>query len=296
MSTFSRGFSSLLHQHSLCLPSSIRVAIFSTRSQTPTSNCRAHFSTQTFFRQYAKPTGYPTVPKRTLTPPSGSFLSSDPVLRAVGVSGAPILLYRSPPRQLYMLGVYALACSTVAGGLYLWRWRYDLPKDLPFFVGPTYTVCSLMLLGIGAYIFSAPVSRCISIEIVPSVLGRPPQMRIKAQQVPFFMRERVILTNIGEPLISEKTLPVVRELQEAERARRQNISEGLEDIFIATRFWILVERFFSQKWTSFFLRFKFTILRFGNVKIDVQGQKWKIDCSGYLLEDGKAIDRLLSVE
>jgi hypothetical protein len=42
-----------------------------------------------------------------------------------------------------------------------------------------------------------------------------------------------------------------------------------------------------QKWTNFFLRFKFAVLRFGIAKVKVQGEEWKIDCSGWLLENGK---------
>ena len=46
----------------------------------------------------------------------------------------------------------------------------------------------------------------------------------------------------------------------------------------------------ETRWTSFFLRFKFAVFRYGYVKLEIEdGGKWKIDCEGFLLEDGKGM-------
>jgi hypothetical protein len=107
-------------------------------------------------------------------------------------------------------------------------------------------------------------------------------------------KPKVVIAHIGEATISEKIYPVVRELKEAHRARTASVSEGLEGVFIIARMWEIFARKTEQTWTSFFLRFKFMVLRFGNVNLEIKGGRWKIDCTGYLLEDGKAIDRIIS--
>jgi hypothetical protein len=83
-------------------------------------------------------------------------------------------------------------------------------------------------------------------------------------------------------------------LMEADRARRQSVFEGLEHLSILSRSWEYSARWVHQKWTNFFLSFKFAVLRFGIAKVEVQGEKWKIDCSGWLLEDGKGTLHLTS--
>jgi hypothetical protein len=185
-----------------------------------------------------------------------------------------------------MVYVYGLACATIAAGLYALRFRYTLSDDLPFFVGPTYIVVGFILIAIGCYIFTAPVSRCSSIELIPNRSGSGVQFLIKARTIPM-TGDRVIYAGLGEATVREKTKPVALELAEAQRARTQSLRDGLEDMFIARRMWELAARWIDQKWTSFFLRFKFAVLRFGVVPMTVEGSKWKIDCSGYLLEEGQ---------
>jgi hypothetical protein len=218
---------------------------------------------------------------------------ADPVMRAVLTTKQPLLLYKAPDRRAYMFGVYVFACSLVAGGLLTLKFRYTLPKDLPFFVGPTYVLVGFIMLGIGAYIFSAPVARCSSIELIPSTIGGAGvQLRIKARMLPF-IPDKTIIARLGEVTVNEKTHPVTKELIEADRARKQDITEGLRGMFILRRYWEIAARFLDQKWTSFFLRFKFSVLRFGIVPLNVHGDKWKIDCSGYLREDGQGTFGLL---
>jgi hypothetical protein len=290
MSAFSRGFLGFLHPQSLRLPTSIRIAIFSTRSQFAHSRVGARISSPFALRQYVKPTksllavpqGYPRAYPRT-------FTSTEPVIRAVQATRQPVLLYKAPDKRLYMIGVYVLASSLVAGGLFTLRFRYELPKDLPFFVGPTYVVVAIIMLGIAGYIFSAPVARCSSIELIPSTLGGATvQLRIKARTIPF-SSEKTIVAMIGDATINEKTWPVRQELMEADRARKQSIANDLRGMFIVRRMWEISARWLDQKWTSFFLRFKFAVLRFGIVHLKVHGNSWKIDCSGYMREEGQGM-------
>lgn len=215
----------------------------------------------------------------------------DPVLRKVEATMKPVLLYQAPNRKLYTIGVYAFGSGLIATGLGTLNWRYELPLDLPFFVGPTYTVLSFLFMALGIYVFTAPLNRCKSIEVMRSAYGQL-QFRVMTNRIPF-TKPKEIIAEIGEPVISEKLNPVVRELKEAQRARQASVSEGLEGVFIIPRMWEIMARGTEQKWTSFFLRFKFMVLRFGNVDLEFQGSKWKIDCTGYLLEDGKAIDRII---
>lgn len=120
-------------------------------------------------------------------------------------------------------------------------------------------------------------------------------MRMTVKPVPW-LKERVIYSNLGAVTISEKTEPMVQELLEAERFRKQRLWDDLGHMNIAARVWEGSARWVHQKWTNFFLKFKFAVLRFGIAKVKVGGDEWKIDCSGYLLENGKAVDRIIPEE
>lgn len=114
------------------------------------------------------------------------------------------------------------------------------------------------------------------------------QLRMQVRAAPW-TRERTLYSNLTGATLSEKTNPMVEELVEAERARRQKLWEDLRHLSILPKLWEGSARWVQQKWTSFFLRFKFAVLRFGIAKIEVDGEKWKIDCSGWLLEDGRGM-------
>ncbi|KAF2110157.1 hypothetical protein BDV96DRAFT_584478 [Lophiotrema nucula] len=291
MSAFSRGLAGFLHHRSICLPSSIRATLFAPRHQLVLQRSESRLFFSSTSRQYARGPGVGSAPRYPTS--SRNFMLNDPVLREVELLKKPVLIYKAPRRLLRNLTTYGLACTLVGGGLWTLQWRYELPKDLPYFVGPTYVLVAFIMLAIAGYIFSAPVGRCSSIEVIPTLRG-PTQLRIRAKIVPFpYPPEREIIVNLANVTLSEKTGQIVAELKEADRARRQNISEGLEGMFITRRGWELLARFIEQKWTSFFLMFKFNVLRFGIVRIEVNDQKWKVDCSGYMLEEGRAIDRLI---
>ncbi|KAF2741472.1 hypothetical protein EJ04DRAFT_571555 [Polyplosphaeria fusca] len=294
MSAFSRGFDGFLRQNALRLPCPIRTALFSTR-QPLHSRIDTQFFYSSALRRHTGSIRNIHAPKRY---PSAGHLSNDPVLRTVDLTGISTVVYEAPRRTVYTIVTYAFACGLVGSGMYTLKWRYELPKDLPGFVGPTYVLIGFTMLIMAGWVFGAPVNRCRSITVIPDPLGMRGNLffKIRARTLPFvWPKEKVFVARIGKVTISEKTNQLVRELKEAERARRQSISQGLEGMFITTRFWELLGRFIEQRWTSFFLRFKFLVLRFGVVQIEVEGLKWKVDCSGFMLEDGLAIDRLMPV-
>jgi hypothetical protein len=203
----------------------------------------------------------------------------------------------------------------MGGALYSINFNFSLSKreGLAFFVAPTYIVVGILMGGIAMWIFSMPAVRCISIELIPAVgTNARVQLRIKTRSFPW-AGDKVYTTNIGETSIREKLNPIKKELDEAARARKQSILEGLEHMSILKRVTVIAGRWIDQTWTSFFLNFKFAVLRFDVVKFNVQGETYKLDCSGYMLEDGLgmlpnvqscnchadfriAIDRLIPVE
>ncbi|KAJ4326384.1 hypothetical protein N0V94_000059 [Neodidymelliopsis sp. IMI 364377] len=291
MSTTSRGFAAFKQQSPLRLPSSLRAALFGTREQFfqqhPVHSSR-NFSS-TILRGYQ----YPRAP---LNKPS-AFVSSDPVLRQVVQTRQPVVLYEAPKSKWYYWKVYGLAALWIGTGAYSIKFQEDV-KDIPdlaFFVRPTYVLVGLGFIAIGCYICTAPTNRMRSLELVPSMMGGPMQLRMAVKSAPW-AKERIIYSNLGGATISEKCQPMVMELQEAERARRQSVWQDLGEMNIVSKAWEGSARWVHQKWTNFFLKFKFAVLRFGIAKVEVQGEKWKIDCSGHLLEDGKAIDRILPEE
>jgi len=287
MPPVSRGFASFLHQTAFKLPSSLRAALFRTREDffQPNTFRKSQSLTSSILRRYQS--SYRSdLPKRP-----GAFVSNDPVLRHVVQTRQPVVLYRSPTNKWYYLKVYGTAMLWLGAGAFSMKFQDDIKdRDLKFFVRPTYVVVGFGFLAIGCYICTAPTNRMRLLEVVPSMQGGPLQLRFTVKSAPW-NREKIVYSRIGGATISEKTWPMVEELMEAERARKQNVFEGLEHLSVLSRTWEYSARWVHQKWTNFFLSFKFAVLRFGIAKVEVEGDKWKIDCSGWLLEDGKGMLR-----
>lgn len=282
MAAFSRGLNSILCHHSLRLPCSLRTALFAARPQFS----HLHVQNRSLPSSIIKRLASSSRPTGTLS--SASYVTSDPVLRTVVQTREPVLLYTEPPVRKYLWRVYGFASLATGIGLFNFWWAKELPQELPWFVTPTYLLIGVAFCAIGVHVFQRPVRRISSMEVIPAALGGRLQLRIKARKTPF-AKESVIITDIWDATISEKTNPIVAELVEADRARYQRISEGLEHMFIASRVWELAARWIEQKWTSFFLHFKFAVLQFGIARIEVEGVKWKLDCSGYLREQGSGM-------
>ncbi|KAF2438894.1 hypothetical protein P171DRAFT_525979 [Karstenula rhodostoma CBS 690.94] len=285
MAACSRGVTSFLHPHAFRLPSTLRATLLNTRLQAT----RAHPPTRQFsasiIHRYAAPTHSST----------SSYVQNDPVLRSVGQTKEAVLLYKEPPRQKYLAKVYSWATVTTGIGLYNFYWVSALPPGLSFFVAPTYVVIGIAFCAIGIHLYQRPVRRLATLEVVPGYRGGRLQLRLTGRKEPW-SKDQVIETDIFNATISEKTVPMLKEMVEAERARRQNIKQGLEHMSILPKIWEIMARWVEQKWTSFFLRFKFAVLQFGIIHVEVDGVKWKIDCEGYLREQGAAVDRILPVE
>lgn len=286
MAAFSRGFDAFLRQHTLRLPSSLRAALFGTRASfcQPTSAQRnARSFTSSVLRRYQN--SY----RSNLTSPKSSFVSNDPVLRQVAQTRQPVLIYQAPRNRWYYAKVYGTGALWIGVGAYSMKFNDDI-KDMgmPFFVRPTYVVVGAAFIVIGCYICTAPTNRMRMLEVMPSMQGGPMQLRMTVRAAPW-SKERVIYSQLGSATISEKTEPMVQELLEAERFRKQRVWDDLGHMNIAARAWEGSARWVHQKWTNFFLRFKFAVLRFGIAKVKVQGEDWKIDCSGWLMENGKGM-------
>jgi hypothetical protein len=286
MPAFSRGFfDGFLRQNTLRLPSSLRAALFGTREQffQPNALRNSRSFTSSILRRYQYQ--YKSSPN----PKPNVFVNNDPVLRQVVQTRQPVLIYQAPNSRWYYAKVYGAAALWIGVGAYSIKFNEDIKeRNLAFFVRPTYVVVGLSFIAIGCYICTAPTNRMRALEVMPGLYGGPMQLRMTVRAAPW-TKERVIYSNLGGATISEKTEPMVQELLEAERARRQKVFEDLEGLSILGRVWEGSARWVHQKWTNFFLRFKFAVLRFGIAKVEVQGEKWKIDCSGWLLENGKGM-------
>ena len=309
MPAFSRGVDALFRQQTFRLPSSLRAALFGTRASffQPTSaprNARSFASSILRRYQYSY--------KSNIGGSKSSFVSKDPVLRQIAQTRQPVLIYQAPRNKWYYAKVYGTGALWIGVGAYSMKFNDDIKdRDIPFFVRPTYVVVGAAFIAIGCYICTAPTNRMRALEVIPSLQGGAVQLRMTVRAAPW-SKERIIYSQLGEATISEKTEPMVQELLEAERFRRQKLWDDLGHMNIAARLWEGSARWVYQKWTNFFLRFKFAVLRFGIAKVKVQGQDWKIDCSGWLLENGRgmlldpidvlsrltfvAVDRLIAVE
>lgn len=292
MPAFSRGLDGFFRQQTLRLPSSLRTALFGTRHvlAQPTILRSSRSFTSSLLRTYQYPTRSPPTLKQN------NFISKDPVLRQVTQTRLPVTLYTAPQNKWYYLKVYGTAALWIGVGAFSVKFNYDVQDfGLPFFVRPTYIFVGLGFIAIGCYISTAPANRMRALEVVPSLQGGPMMLRMAVRPAPW-AKERSIVVSLSQVSMSEKTEPMVRELAEAERARRQRVWVDLDEFSLPGRVWEGSARWVHQKWMSFFLRFKFAVLRFGIAEVEVQGQKWKIDCSGWLMEDGRAVDRLIPIE
>ena len=271
----SQGLNGFLCQ-SFRLPSSLRMAIWKTPGRFCQSQGTRHtrsFTSSIFRRsQYQRP---------------NVFINNDPVLRQVVQTRQPVLIYQAPEDKRYYAKVYGLAALWIGAGVYSIKFNDDIKeRDLAFFVRPTYIFVGFAFIAIGCFICTAPTNRMRTLEILPSLHGGPMQLRMTVKAAPW-VKERLILSNLGGATISEKTEPMVLELLEADRAQRERVFEDLDHLSTWGRITEGSSRWLHQKWVNFFLRFKFAVLRFGIAKIEVQGEKWKLDCSGWLLENGK---------
>jgi hypothetical protein len=280
MAVSSRGLYGILHQHSFRLPSSVRTAIFTARPPISLLQTRTRSFPFASLLRYQAPVRYFS---RTS---AHSFANADPILRTVIQTHQPVVLYSEPSRRRYLGLVYSWASIATGIGLYNFYWVQNLPSDLSFFVAPTYVFIGVAFLAIGIHIFQRPARRISALEVVPGSMGGRLQIRLRVRKTPW-SRESIITADSWEATLSEKTHPLVEELVEADRARKQNITEGLEHMFFALRYWEIAARWLEQKWTSFFLKFKFAVLQFGIAEVEVDGVKWKLDCEGWLLEEGK---------
>jgi hypothetical protein len=284
MPAFSRGLDGFMRHHTLRLPSSLRAALFRTREPffQPNFTRNTRSFTSTVLRRYQHP-------RSNLTAKPNVFVNNDPVLRQVVQTRQPILLYQAPKNKWYYAKVYGTGALWIGVGAYSIKFNDDIKENgLAFFVRPTYVVVGIAFVIIGCYICTAPSNRMRSLEVLPSLQGGPLQLRMTVRAAPW-TKERVIYSGFGGATISEKTEPMVQELLEAERFRRQRVWEDLGHLSVVGKAWEGSARWVHQKWTNFFLRFKFAVLRFGIAKVKVQGEDWKIDCSGWLLENGKGM-------
>lgn len=196
----------------------------------------------------------------------------------------PVLLYQEPARKNYLWPVYAWATTSTAIGLFNFWWA-SMHTGVNWFVAPTYVVIGIGFTAIGIHIYQRPVRRIATLEVIPASMGGRLRLRLRGKKEPW-SKDEVIETDIWNATISEKVGPMMVEIMEAERARRQSITGDLEGFSPLGKAWEIAARWLEQKWTSFFLRFKFAVLQFGIIHVEVDGVKWKIDCSGYLREQG----------
>ncbi|KAF2643223.1 hypothetical protein P280DRAFT_467289 [Massarina eburnea CBS 473.64] len=290
MAAFSRGLGGSLPKNSFRLLSTLRGAVLTPRHQYAPSHTSIRFLSSSLPRRSAAPI------RARSAPSAPSYLASDPVLRRVIASREPVLLYKEPSRTKYLARTYGWALAATGVGLYSFYFaKVYVPVDTPFFVAPLYFFLGAAFVAIGTHIWLRPTLRVTTLELIPASRGGKIQVRIRGRKYPLF-RETEVITDIWEPVMSEKTNPLREEIAEANRARSQNITEGLGSLGYVSMVIEFMARFLDQKTTSFFNNFKYFVLQFGLAMIEVDGVKWKLDCNGYLLEEGKALDRVISQE
>jgi hypothetical protein len=197
MPAFSRGFAGFMHPHAFRLPSALRATLFGSREHffqpNVARNSRSFTSSILHRYQYQY--------KSTLNPTkSGTFVHGDPVLRQVIQTRQPVTLYEAPKNKWYYWKVYGVAALWMGTGAYSIKFQDDV-KDMPdlaFFIRPTYVVVGLGFVAIGCYICTAPTNRMRSLQVLPSVMGGPLQLRMVVRGRPG-PRKRLSTLTLGPP-------------------------------------------------------------------------------------------------
>ncbi|OCK82921.1 hypothetical protein K432DRAFT_379957 [Lepidopterella palustris CBS 459.81] len=307
MSAFSRGYSGFIYQN-FHVPSSVRIPPV-TRPQWLHPTKQARLFSSSVLKQLASPANI-SKSTRTAQKPNPSsqavksrspnvaavrFPTSNAAIRAIEKSPTPVLLYKEPRRGMLTLATYAAGSLSLIGGMWVFQNLYlELPKELPWYVAPLYGSISIIMFVLGMYVLASPVGRVRSIETIPARPGKPLRLKIKARIIPIpFIKPKTMIAKLGEATIRQQVRPIVQELAEVNAHKAQSIRLGLDRTFVLFRPFIIVRRFFSRLFFSWFINSRMAFTRFGIIYLDLHDSKWKIDASGQFLDSGSPLDKFI---
>ncbi|OCK86946.1 uncharacterized protein K441DRAFT_691409 [Cenococcum geophilum 1.58] len=302
MPAFSRGCVGFIRQSYFHLPPSLRIAALPCRAQTSYPADQARYFSSSILRQLASPktilkparsaqkvqlASKQAAKSKPANPPPPRFPSSNPVLRSVEAQKSPTLLYEAPPRGILIMATYSAAFMLTSGAVWTFNNMYlNLPAEQPFWVGPVYGVIAFLLAGLGMYVIASPVGLVRSIQAVPGRAGTPVKLRIEA---------KIMVVERGEAILSARVAPMALLFRAVNEQKLRNLRVGLENKFVLFRPFIITGRWLSRLMFKWFINTRMAFTRFGVVYLDVGNKRWKVDTSGWLLDEGRVLDKLIGI-
>ena len=301
MPAFSRGCVGFIRQSYFHLPPSLRITAL-----TSYPAAQARYFSSSILRQLASPktilkpgrsaqkaqlASKQAAKSRPANPPPPRFPSSNPVLRSVEAQKSPTLLYEAPPRGILIMATYSASFMLTSGAVWTFNNMYlNLPAEQPFWVRPVYGVIAFLLAGLGMYVIASPVGLVRSIQAIPGRAGTPVKLRIEAKITPIpFTKPQVMVVERGEAILSARVAPMALLFRAVNEQKMQNLRVGLENKFVLFRPFIITRRWLSRLMFKWFINTRMAFTRFGIVYLDVGNKRWKVDASGWLLDEGRGM-------
>lgn len=195
------------------------------------------------------------------------------------------------------MATYSAAFMLMSGAVWTFNNMYlNLPVEQPFWVGPVYGAIAFLLAGLGMYVIASPVGLVRSIQAVPGRAGTPVKLRIEAKTIPIpFIKPQIMVVERGEAILSARVVPMALLFRAVNAQKMQNLRVGLENRFVLFRPFIITRRWLSRSMFKWFINTRMAFTRFGVVYLDVGNKRWKVDASGWLLDEGRALDKLIGI-
>jgi len=302
MNCFPRGFSCVVRQTYFNLPPSLRVAavprpiqclhsLRSTRNFSVSPIRRLAESKD--FSGISKSTRNPTAPLRRPNHKPQAPQIFNPYKMVLGTK--PILLYKASSQTYYAVVAYFAATAAGMSAAFVFDFYHGLPPELPTYVGLTYLLIGVILVGLSWWTYSAPVCLIRTIHAVAIPPGLT-ALRIEGRRLPLpGFKPIVMVVTKGEVFSNGMVQPQAR-MFEALRARNnQDLRRELERESIIFRPFIFTGRWIVRLVSRVFTNTKIILGRFGMIIVDIPGEgKWKLDTSGWVADGGKPIDQIIT--
>ncbi|OTB20585.1 hypothetical protein K445DRAFT_313059 [Daldinia sp. EC12] len=269
--------------------------------------------------RFAFPKQSPTVPiKLSPTPPAKPVQT--PVLsfaQKLAEKSSPTILYEAAPHRVFLFSSYTAGVFFVgAAAINIIVNVYNLPEGLHWIVSVGFGMMGVLLAAAGTRFALMPAGMVRSIKVLPAKAVKasdpaakaaaqaslPVRLEIEARRsVPFpGLPLRRIQADPSDvvmkaPLYNRKTPPSEYEkmlLKKQEEAKRKQEREYEMNHLMTAPF-----RHAKQAFGTLFKNFRRGLTGEGFAPIIVNGVKYKLDItSAYVLEDGRALDRIVKIE
>ncbi|KAF2837945.1 hypothetical protein M501DRAFT_1058814 [Patellaria atrata CBS 101060] len=268
----------------LQLPPALRSFVTQFQETQPSRNIR-WFSRSIRVRQLPQAPSFKkgSVPAANPSNPNASLRVTTPA--SLALKTTPTVIYEAPRTPFFTWN--ALATGTLfflAGAYTLDNFVLRRPPNLPWFVPYAYGASSLLLISFGVYFVRAPHGLVKSLTVVPVRNGSRPTIKIVLREKPFipFIKGVVKEASLQDITIGAR----VAGFQDPWSVLRREIREKKARQNILTRAAFSVAGSFFR----ILLATRRMWFREGQVKIYIgEDQFWKIDMSGWMMEDGKGI-------